>query len=74
MNYQEGCLRQSCPTCKTPFKCKTKLHYYVEREQDLITLKENIKNLNTGSTQPMNNKKAMVEAIERVDYIMNYGV
>lgn len=74
MEYQEGCLRQSCPTCKTSFKCKTKLHYYVEREQDLIILKENIKNLNAGSTQPMNNKEAMIEAIERVDYIMNYGV
>lgn len=80
MDYQEGCLNQSCPTCKTPFKCKTKLHYYTEqdREQDFKAIKEALDELtnqeaNSGCNDD-DKSPAAYEGLERLEFIFKYSV
>lgn len=80
MDYQEGCLNQFCPTCKTPFKCKTKLHYYTEqdREHDFSSIKEAINKLNEQEANSGCNdddkSTAAYEGLERLEFIFNYSI
>jgi hypothetical protein len=80
MDYQEGCLNQSCPTCKTPFKCKTKLYYYTKQEQgqDFKALKEALDKLSdheaNSSSNDYNKSSKACESLERLEFIFNYGI